>query len=115
MGSQEKKLAQGALKGARDMTAALGLVRGKDGVARSPETKMGSQERKLAQGAVRGARDMSAALGLVRDKDGVLRIPKDKKKGVGEDSTDPMDHRGAVTDSFYESQLRRLKNLALGK
>jgi hypothetical protein len=77
--------------------------------------KMGSQERKLAQGAIRGARDMSAALGLVRDKDGVLRIPKDKKKGVGEDSTDPMDHRGAVTDSFYESQLRRLKNLALGK
>jgi hypothetical protein len=77
--------------------------------------KMGSQERKLAQGALRGAKDMSAALGLVRDKDGVLRIPKDKKKGVGEDSTDPMDHRGAVTDSFYESQLQRLKNLALGK
>ena len=39
MGSKEKKLAQGALKGARDMTAALGLVRGKDGVARPPETK----------------------------------------------------------------------------
>jgi hypothetical protein len=77
--------------------------------------KMGSQERKLAQGALKGARDMSAALGLVRDKDGVLRIPKDKKKGVGEDSTDPMDHRGAVTDSFYESQLKRIKNLALGK
>jgi arginine/lysine/ornithine decarboxylase len=34
---------------------------------------------------------------------------------LAEDSTDPMDHRGAVTDSFYESQLRRLKNLALGK
>jgi hypothetical protein len=32
-----------------------------------------------------------------------------------EDSTDPMDHRGAVTDSFYESQLQRIKNLALGK
>jgi hypothetical protein len=77
--------------------------------------KMGSQERKLAQGALKGAKDMSAALGLVRDKDGVLRIPKDKKKGVGEDSTDPMDHRGAVTDSFYESQLKRIKNLALGK
>jgi hypothetical protein len=77
--------------------------------------KMGSQERKLAQGALKGARDMSAALGLIRDKDGVLRIPKDKKKGVGEDSTDPMDHRGGVTDSFYESQLQRLKNLALGK
>jgi hypothetical protein len=39
MGSQEKKLAQGALKGARDMAAVLGLVRGKDGVARPPETK----------------------------------------------------------------------------
>ena len=76
--------------------------------------KMGSQERKLAQGALKGAKDMSAALGLVRDKDGVLRIPKDKKKGVGEDSTDPMDHRGAVTDSFYED-LDRLKKLAFVK
>lgn len=76
--------------------------------------KMGSQERKLAQGALKGARDMSAALGLVRDKDGVLRIPKDKKKGVGEDSTDPMDHRGAVSDSFYED-LDRLKKLAFVK
>jgi len=76
--------------------------------------KMGSQERKLAQGALKGARDMSAALGLVRDKDGVLRIPKEKKKGVGEDSTDPMDHRGAVTDSFYED-LDRLKKLAFVK
>jgi hypothetical protein len=34
---------------------------------------------------------------------------------LAEDSTDPMDHRGAVTDSFYESQLKRMKNLALGK
>jgi hypothetical protein len=34
---------------------------------------------------------------------------------LAEDSTDPMDHRGAVTDSFYESQLKRIKNLALGK
>lgn len=33
---------------------------------------------------------------------------------VGEDSTDPMDHRGAVTDSFYED-LDRLKKLALVK
>jgi hypothetical protein len=39
MGSKEKKLAQGALKGARDMSAVLGLVRGKDGVAKPPETK----------------------------------------------------------------------------
>lgn len=37
------------------------------------------------------------------------------EQGVSEDSTDPMDHRGAVTDSFYESQdsLERLKSLAL--
>jgi hypothetical protein len=34
---------------------------------------------------------------------------------VGEDSTDPMDRRGAVTDSFYESELDRMKKLALGK
>jgi hypothetical protein len=39
MGSQERKMAQGAVKGAKDMTAALGLVRGKDGVARLPNTK----------------------------------------------------------------------------
>jgi len=32
-----------------------------------------------------------------------------------EDSTDPMDHRGAVTDSFYESELDRMKKLALAK
>jgi len=32
---------------------------------------------------------------------------------IGED--DPMDHRGAVTDSFYESELDRMKKLALGK
>lgn len=32
-----------------------------------------------------------------------------------EDSTDPMDHRGAVTDSFYESELARIKSLALLK
>ena len=34
---------------------------------------------------------------------------------MDEDSTDPMDHRGAVTDSFYEGELDRLKKLALGK
>jgi hypothetical protein len=39
MGAKERKLAQGALKGAKDMTAALGLVRGKDGVARLPKEK----------------------------------------------------------------------------
>lgn len=33
---------------------------------------------------------------------------------MDEDSTDPMDHRGAVTDSFYED-LDRLKKLALVK
>lgn len=33
---------------------------------------------------------------------------------LAEDSTDPMDHRGAVTDSFYEN-LTRLKKLALVK
>jgi len=32
-----------------------------------------------------------------------------------DDSTDPMDHRGAVTDSFYESELARIKSLALLK
>ena len=35
-------------------------------------------------------------------------------QGVAEDSTDPMDHRGAVTDSFYED-LDRLKKLAFVK
>ena len=39
MGSQERKLAQGALRGARDMSAALGLVRDKDGVLRIPKDK----------------------------------------------------------------------------
>jgi len=34
-----------------------------------------------------------------------------RKQGVSEDSTDPMDHRGAVTDSFRES-LDRIKTLA---
>jgi hypothetical protein len=39
MGSKEKKLAQGALKGAKDMSAMLGLVRDKDGVLRAPTAK----------------------------------------------------------------------------
>lgn len=34
--------------------------------------------------------------------------------GMYEDSTDPMDHRGAATDSFYE-ELDRIKSLALPK
>ena len=34
--------------------------------------------------------------------------------GPNEDSTDAMDHRGAVTDSFYED-LARIKTLALSK
>jgi len=34
--------------------------------------------------------------------------------GPNEDSTDAMDHRGAVTDSFYED-LARIKRLALSK
>lgn len=32
-----------------------------------------------------------------------------------EDGRDPMDHRGAVTDSFFESEITRIKKLALGK
>lgn len=32
-----------------------------------------------------------------------------------EDSTDPMDSRHAVTDSFYESEIDRIKKLALSK
>ena len=36
------------------------------------------------------------------------------KQGMDEDSTDSMDHRGAVTDSFYED-LARLKKLAFVK
>lgn len=32
---------------------------------------------------------------------------------MGEGGQDPMDHRGAVTDSFYESTLARIKSLAL--
>jgi hypothetical protein len=34
---------------------------------------------------------------------------------MGEAGQDPMDHRGAVTDSFYESALARIKSLALLK
>jgi hypothetical protein len=49
MGSKEKKLAQGALKGARDMSAVLGLVRGKDGVANPPETKKPSVAEGVAE------------------------------------------------------------------
>jgi len=49
MGSKEKKLAQGALKGARDMSAVLGLVRGKDGVAKPPETKKQSVAEGVAE------------------------------------------------------------------
>ena len=49
----------------------------------------------------------------------VDRIEKDyghsTDQGMAEDSTDPMDHRGAVTDSFYESELSRLKKLAFVK
>jgi len=32
-----------------------------------------------------------------------------------ESGKDPMDHRGAVADSFYESEIARMKKLALGK
>jgi hypothetical protein len=32
---------------------------------------------------------------------------------MGEAGQDPMDHRGGVTDSFYESTLARIKSLAL--
>ena len=38
-----------------------------------------------------------------------------ESRGMAEDSTDPMDHRGAVTDSFYESEISRMKKLALGR
>ncbi len=34
---------------------------------------------------------------------------------MGEAGQDPMDHRGAVTDSFYESALARIKSLAMLK
>ena len=42
----------------------------------------------------------------------------DEPMNVGDaldEKADPMDSRGAVTDSFYESQIERLKKLALGK
>lgn len=39
MSKQERKLAQSALKGAKDMSATLGLVRDKDGVLRMPKNK----------------------------------------------------------------------------
>ena len=41
-----------------------------------------------------------------------LRI---KKAGPTTEGDDPMNARHAVTDSFYESQLNRMKKLALGK
>lgn len=50
---------------------------------------------------------------VVKTKMGTYRIVKDRNS-VAEDSTDPMDHRGAVTDSFYED-LDRLKKLAFVK
>lgn len=42
----------------------------------------------------------------------------DEPMNVGDtldERADPMDSRSAVTDSFYESQIERLKKLALGK
>lgn len=50
---------------------------------------------------------------VVKTKMGTYRIVKDRQVAA-EDSTDPMDHRGAVTDSFYED-LDRLKKLAFVK
>ena len=50
---------------------------------------------------------------VVKTKMGTYRIVKDRQIAA-EDSTDPMDHRGAVTDSFYED-LDRLKKLAFVK
>lgn len=48
------------------------------------------------------------------ERDAGLFGDDDRDDDMREDSTDPMDHRGAVTDSFYED-LARIKRLALSK
>ena len=55
-----------------------------------------------------------AELNRYGDRDAGLFGDDDRDDDVREDSTDPMDHRGAVTDSFYED-LARIKSLALSK
>ncbi len=52
--------------------------------------------------------------GKYYDPDTDMYIEYDDWQDMNEDSTDPMDHRGAVTDSFYED-LDRLKKLAFVK
>jgi hypothetical protein len=74
MGAKEKKLAQGALKGAKDMSAALGLVRGKDGVARLPKEK-----KDVVEGDMYGDQEVSWEKGGRRAPTGAFRNPAAKK------------------------------------
>ncbi len=55
-----------------------------------------------------------AELNRYGERDAGLFGDDDRDDDVREDSTNPMDHRGAVTDSFYED-LARIKSLALSK
>jgi hypothetical protein len=62
------------------------------------------------------SRDQITSLkGSIKDAHGKHVQPNLPEQDMAEDSTDPMDHRGAVTDSFYESEIARMKKLALGR
>jgi hypothetical protein len=99
MGSQEKKLAQGALKGARDMAAVLGLVRGKDGVARPPETKKkGVAEQQAVKESLRPGEYHVATVTL--DNGDVRKFKVKSDEGF----TD-------VIKNFYARQGRKVTNI----
>jgi soluble cytochrome b562 len=82
-----------------------------EGSKETPEKEL--ERLGLRQNAQKNAplRDQAATQARMRE---LKKQIVDKKQGMAEDSTDPMDHRGAVTDSFYED-LDRLKKLALNK
>jgi len=62
------------------------------------------------------SRDQITSLkGSIKNAHGKHVQPNLPEQDMAEDSTDPMDHRGAVTDSFYESEIARMKKLALGR
>jgi hypothetical protein len=62
------------------------------------------------------SRDQITSLkGSIKDAHGKHVQPNLPEQGMAEDSTDPMDYRGGVTDSFYESEIARMKKLALGR
>jgi len=94
MGSQERKMAQGAVKGGRDMAAALGLVRGKDGVARLPKEKKGVAEATKLAAPTRpfGDQELTDYLDRIRKQE---KAKTDKYKL-------PYIHRSSVVGYYNE-------------